>query len=280
MNQSRLLLCSDMDRTVIPNGMQPESLDARQRFSDFCALPEVTLVYVTGRHLALVKQAIKNYALPEPDFLITDVGTNIYQFQYQQWHELLSWNEEIAKDWKGKSHEQIKQLFSHITDLNLQEVSKQNTYKLSYYIPLQIDKDDVIAQMQRCLDEVGVDASLIWSIDEPKGIGLLDVLPKNATKLHAIEFLYQQLGYDSKEVIFAGDSGNDLPVLSSEIPSVLVANATNEVKQMACNLAKQYNQEDRLYLAKAQYLTMNGNYAAGVLEGVWHFMPEFRCKLQ
>lgn len=79
MPQSKLLLCADMDRTVIPNGEQPEHPDARKRFKTFCLLPEVKLVYVTGRHQELVKQAIKNYHLPEPDFVITDVGTKIYQ---------------------------------------------------------------------------------------------------------------------------------------------------------------------------------------------------------
>ena len=279
MDNSRLLLCTDMDRTVIPNGMQPESSDARKRFADFCALPEVALAYVTGRHQDLVKQAIEEYALPEPDFVITDVGTKIYQLKNQQWTELLIWHQEIAKDWKGQSHEQIKQLFAHIPNLTLQELSKQNTHKLSYYLPLHLGKDDIMAQMQICLDKAKIDASLIWSIDELKEIGLLDVLPKNATKLHAIEFLYQQLGYDLDEVIFAGDSGNDLPVLSSHIPSVLVANASDEVKQTAVELAKQQNQPDKLYLAKAQALNMNGNYAAGILEGIWYFKPEFRGKL-
>jgi len=31
---------------------------------------------------------------------------------------------------------------------------------------------------------------------------------------------------------------------------------------------------DTLYIAKGDFLDMNGNYAAGVLEGVAHFLPE------
>lgn len=63
---TRLLLCSDLDRTLLPNGQQPESPAARQRFTRFVSWPEVMLVYVTGRHRQLVEQAIANYRLPQP----------------------------------------------------------------------------------------------------------------------------------------------------------------------------------------------------------------------
>lgn len=280
MNDFKLLLCTDMDRTIIPNGLQPESSDARKRFADFCQLPEVTLAYVTGRHLALVEKAIKIYALPKPDFVISDVGTQIYQLKNKGWTDMPTWGEKIAKDWNGKNHAQLKQLFSQIKNLNIQEISKQNTYKLSYYLPLHVDQNAIIAEMQLLLEKENVKASLIWSIDEPKSLGLLDVLPQNATKLHAIDFLYEQLGYRIDEVIFAGDSGNDLPVLSSPIPSVLVANATDDIKQTAIKQVIQNNCLDSLYIANSKALNMNGNYAAGVLEGVWHFAPEMRNKLQ
>ena len=280
MTDFKLLLCTDMDRTIIPNGLQPESPGARKRFADFCQLPEVTLAYVTGRHLALVEKAIKNYSLPNPDFVISDVGTQIYQLKNKRWTNMPIWGEEIAKDWNGKNHAQLKQLFSHIRDLKIQEISKQNTYKLSYYLPLQVDQNAIIAEMQLLLEKENVKASLIWSIDEPKGLGLLDVLPQNATKLHAIDFLHEQLGFRLDEVIFAGDSGNDLPVLSSSIPSILVANATDDIKQTAIKQVIQNNCIDSLYIANSKALNMNGNYAAGVLEGVWHFAPELRNKLQ
>lgn len=280
MNEHRLLLCTDMDRTVVPNGEQPEHPQARKHFSDFCNYPEVTLVYVTGRHQELVKQAIKTYDLPEPEFAITDVGTKIYKIVDNQWHEMVAWEKEIDKDWNGKNHQQIKQLLKDVPHLSVQESSKQNTHKLSYYLPLQVDKDKVILEMDEYLNRESIATSLIWSIDEPNDIGLIDVLPRNATKLHAIEFLQQQLGYNIEEVVFAGDSGNDLPVLVSSIPSVLVANAADDIKQAAQQLAEKNGHADALYLAHDNELDMNGNYSAGVLEGVWHFVPDFRNKLQ
>lgn len=279
MNLPKLLLCTDMDRTVIPNGFEPEDPDARQRFMQFCSLASVTLVYVTGRHLALVKQAIEDYALPEPNYIISDVGTKIYRKVSDEWLAMPEWETEIEQDWKGKTIDDIKQCLSPISELILQESSKQNTHKLSYYLALDLDSQGVIHRMETALAEVDIDVSIIWSLDEPNEIGLIDVLPLHATKLHAIEFLQHALEYRDEQLIFAGDSGNDLPVLSSHINSVLVANASDDIKQQAQQLAQENGHSQALYIANNRGFDIGGHYSAGVLQGVWHYAPQFRDRL-
>lgn len=269
-----------MDRTIIPNGRQPEPPDARKRFSQLCALPEVKLVYVTGRHLQLVEQAIADYNLPEPDYTITDVGTKIYRRVPGEWTELLPWQKQIATDWRGKNHSQLQQELTRFPQLTLQEQSKQNDFKLSYYLPLNADRENILKQVEDHLTQLGVAASLIWSIEELEQIGLLDVLPRNATKLHGIEFLQQYLEYGHHEVLFAGDSGNDLPVLGSSIRSILVANAEAEVKKQALELAEQNGHLEALYLAQQKNFRLGGNYSAGVLQGVAYFAPKILEKLK
>lgn len=279
MTMNRLLLCTDMDRTIIPNGRQPDHPDAAKRFRKLCRLPEVTLVYVTGRHLQLVRQAMNDYHLPEPDYAITDVGTKIYRQKKGLWTEMLAWQTQIATDWRGKTHGQLQDVLAGVAELTLQEKSKQNEYKLSYYLPLNADRDTLLKRVKQLLQVMDVDASLVWSIDEPEQVGLLDVLPRNATKLHGIEFLQQQLGYDLQEIIFAGDSGNDLPVLISSIRSILVANADAETRQQALKLAKENGYEASLYLARQENSPFGGNYAAGVVQGVEFFAPEIGALL-
>ncbi|MDX1796248.1 MAG: HAD-IIB family hydrolase [Hydrogenovibrio sp.] len=279
MSPPRLLLCTDMDRTIIPNGKQPESVDARFQLAEFCHQPEVKLVYVTGRHQALVQQAIDQYGLPDPDFVITDVGTKIYRVGSGEWLEWSSWEKEIDQDWNGYSHSMLRDLLHEVRGLRLQEESKQNTHKLSYYLPLTADKDAILQQMDQRLKQRNVRASLVWSIDEAEDIGLLDVLPMHATKLHAIEFLQQQLGYERHEVVFAGDSGNDLPVLVSGVQSVLVANADEALKSEAAALAKHGGTRRSFYQARP-IDGANGNYASGILQGIWYFAPEFREVLE
>ncbi len=272
----RLLLCTDLDRTLLPNGAQPETPGARRCFAILAARREVTLAYVTGRHRELVEEAIKSFNLPRPDYVIGDVGTTIYELGSGTWHPWPEWETEIAPDWSGRSAADLQRLFDDLPHLRLQEVSKQNRFKLSYYVSLHSDKESLLREMDRRLENESIRASLIWSVDEAANIGLLDVLPASATKLHAVEFLMRRKGFSLEETLFAGDSGNDLPVLTSHLPSVLVANAAPEVRNEAVRLAIEKGTRNTLYLACGDLHAMNGNYSAGILEGLAHYHPETR----
>jgi len=84
----------------------------------------------------------------------------------------------------------------------------------------------------------------------------------------------QMREFSYSDTVFCGDSGNDIEVLSSPIPAVLVANSQPDVRQLAHRLAKASGHPDRLYIALGGFMGMNGNYSAGILEGVAHFHPE------
>jgi hypothetical protein len=270
----RLFLCTDLDRTLLPNGSQPESVFARKTFRRLSAQPELMLSYVTGRYRLLVERAIRLYQLPVPDFVIADVGSTIYQIEHGVWQHVQEWDDRIGNDWAGKTHADLKNLFTDIRALRLQERSKQNINKLSYYVSLYTNHETLMAMMQSRLDAAGIRASLIWSIDEMASVGLLDVLPASATKRGAIEFLMHKNGFTYANTIFAGDSGNDLPVLTSPIHAVLVANASDAVRKAAQQEADNAGLGDALYMARGGFRQMNGNYSAGILEGLVHYMPE------
>ena len=270
----RLLICSDLDRTILPNGSQQESPQARRLLHILARRPEVTLAYVSGRHKALLLDAIAQYDIPVPDYAIGDVGTTIYEVTGDEWRRWQAWENEIAPDWCGRHHDDMAALFNDIPELTLQEPEKQNTFKLSYYTPEIIERNALLAEMQSRLDKQRIRASLIWSIDEAAHCGLLDVLPQSATKVHAIYFLMQQKGFDEEHTVFAGDSGNDLPALTSGLQAVLVRNARDDVREEAQAELSRKGQLDRLYIARGGFHGMNGNYAAGVLEGIQHFLPQ------
>ena len=270
----KLLLCTDMDRTLIPNGPQPETVNARQLFSDFANKPEVSLAYVTGRHQNLIKKAINNYCLPTPDFVIGDVGTTIYHVSdSDNWQRQMEWETHIAKDWAGHERKDLKALLSDVHALRPQESSKQNSFKLSFYVPLQTNRQALDTLIEQRFSEKNINASLIWSVDEPAGVGLLDILPASASKYHAIEALMNMQGFDYGNTIFCGDSGNDIEVLASPVSAVLVANSQPDIRQLATLLADENGYADRLYIAKGDFHGMNGNYSAGILEGVVHYFP-------
>lgn len=278
-SKDRLLLCTDLDRTLIPNGTAAEDTRAREMFSKLCRHPGVTLVYVTGRDRQLVLDAVKRYDLPQPDYALTDVGSTIYRIMAGNWQQLEAWNHRLYARWPQEAKLRIRSLVESISGPYLQEETKQNTFKISYYVPLQLDAKQLIEQLGQLLQRDGMAVNLIWSIDEEKNVGLLDILPDHADKRQAIRFLQQQLGYSDNELVFAGDSGNDLQVINSDIHSILVANAAEQIKQTALTWAQQNDQADALYIAAGGLLAMNGNYSAGILEGVCHFQPSFRSYL-
>jgi HAD superfamily hydrolase (TIGR01484 family) len=271
----RLLICTDLDRTLLPNGKRPESPGARDYFARMAARPEVTLAYVSGRHRELVEEAIRGYRLPLPDWVIGDVGTTIYQVGTRKWRHWPEWEQDIAADWRGLKARDLRPLFTDLPVLRLQEEAKQNDYKLSYYLALPIVNFDALQkEMARRLAAQNLEACLIFSVDEALCTGLLDVLPARATKLHAVEFLMRHQGFDVSNTVFAGDSGNDLPVLASAIPSVLVANATTDVAAQVKIQAMEQGTMAAFYQAQGGFLGMNGNYSAGILEGIAHYHPD------
>jgi sucrose-6F-phosphate phosphohydrolase len=271
-----ILLCSDLDRTLLPNGKEEESPMARPLLREIAKEDWLKLAYVSGRSQNLMAEAVQTYALPWPDFAITDVGTMIFEPKRNcVWHK---WHEALRSDWPFGSMEDARafgEALARHFPLRAQEEEKQSLYKLSFYTRPQRD-ESMLAQLAAFLQEKGIFANIIFSVDTQTQEGLLDILPKKANKLFAIRFLMESIGFTKANTVFAGDSGNDLEVLASDIPSVLVANATLEVKEEAIALAKRHGTLATLYIAKGGFFGMNGHYAAGVLEGLCYLHPEVR----
>ena len=272
-----ILLCSDLDRTLIPNGAQPESPQARPALFRLAAHSGLRLAYVSGRDRNLVREAITEFHLPQPDFVIGDVGATLYRVEGQQWRMSQAWWRDIGRDWHGLAHDDIQALLAEVKDveLQLQPPEKQNKYKISYYTDPSVDAGKFREKIAGILEDHGVAANIIWSRDEAEQRGLLDILPRRANKLLAIRFLMDTEEMAEYRTVFAGDSGNDLDVLTSGLQSILVNNAAEDVRKTATErLSEQGYSSGRLYLAKGGFQGMNGNYAAGVLEGLVHFFPE------
>lgn len=275
----KILLTTDLDRTLLPNGKHRESDHARELFRAICKREDIILVYVSGRDKQLLLNAIAEYDIPLPDYAIGDVGSTIYHIENRQWHLDQDWQQHIALDWQPYNHSQLADLLSSIQELRLQEASKQNQFKLSYYLDLVYDDKDILQRIEYILAQKQIMASIIWSIDEPNQVGLIDILPRSANKLEAIRFLGRKLNIAINQTLFAGDSGNDLSVLCSDVPAVLVANAEDYVRHEAQTLAQANHTEAQLYIASGNFMDMNGNYAAGILQGLAHYFPEAKTWL-
>jgi hypothetical protein len=269
-----ILICSDLDRTLIPNGFQEESAHARPVLRRLAENAHIFLAYVSGRDRELIRDAIEEFYLPEPDYAIGDVGTTLYHVSSGNWQLSDEWSDEIGQDWQGYTWEALAEFLEDVDEIRLQEPEKQNLYKLSFYTDEQIDRRRLIEQIRIVLNKKEVSAHIIWSVDETSTTGLLDIVPARANKLRAIRFLMQQERFSEARTVFAGDSGNDLDVLTSGLQAILVKNATEDVRKHAIESLSATQMTERLYLPRGNFFGMNGHYAAGVLEGLAHFIPE------
>jgi len=270
----KILICCDLDRTIIPNGCQEESAHVRPVFRHFAKHSNIFLAYVTGRNKKLILDAIEEYYLPMPDFAIGDVGTTLYRIIDGRWQLSDDWGYEIAQDWKGFSWEGLTEYFEDMEEIWLQELEKQSQCKLSFYTDQNVDSQQLIKNIRGVLAQKDFRANIIWSVDEVSTKGLLDIIPASANKLHAIQFLMHQEQFSDDRTVFAGDSGNDLDALTSGLQAILVKNATEDVRKEVIKNLSEKNLTNRLYLPQGNFFGMNGNYAAGVMEGLVHFIPE------
>jgi len=129
---SNILLCCDLDRTVLPNGNAIESPGVRDVFAHVVQHAGLTLAYVSGRDIHLLQQAIDEFQIPLPDYAIGDVGTTLYQIKQGSWQAQTDWADHIGEDWQQQPASTLQQYLEGLPALRLQEPEKQNIHKLSY----------------------------------------------------------------------------------------------------------------------------------------------------
>lgn len=254
------LLASDLDRTLLPNGNVPAEPDGLSRFREW-ALDRngVEVIYVTGRHRGLAREALREFELPEPDWLICNVGTEIYSRGSSKpmaaWEEALSggFRAEAVREWA----------LSQLEGARLQEEEKQSPLKVSFYVDPERAQPSEQERLQEELAGAGQRARIIVSYDETEEVGLVDFLAPGSGKARALEFLRRHRSVPPGETLFAGDSGNDADALLSGVCGVLVGNATDAVREQMREALSEHP-DGRVYFASRPY-------AAGVLEGMVHY---------
>ena len=274
------ILCTDLDRTLIANGTHANDQHALPALQSLLAKTSLKLVYVSGRDINLVDQAIEQYQLPIPDFAITDVGCQIYQRNNTLWQQNLDWHNALENTWDMHKIEKIKNNLSSLSNVSLQEPDRQSIFKLSYYFSTKLDTTELNNKLVRIVEHANLHVNIVMSIDETTNTGLIDFIPKNASKNLAIQFLVEQESFDTTKLVYSGDSGNDMSVFSSRFNTILVNNAEPYVKELAITIAKQNNLTDTVYIAHGDYFNLTGNYCAGILEGMAYYFPELKTIIQ
>ena len=262
------ILATDLDRTLLPNGSWEGDDQAITLFNDLTEAHDVVVVYVTGRNLNLTENAIKEFGVRYPDVLCGDVGTSIRKYEDGEWTFDDGWVTHVRRTSPGWDASAIRDAVAGVDGIREQEQEHLNQFKQSYYVD-HGKKDQVLSEIHE-LVEGKFDEVIIYSFDSEDGKGLLDFLPKSATKQTALEYVAKEFGADKDEVVFCGDSGNDIFPLTAGFCGVLVKNADDQlVKNVEKALAE--NPGLHVYFAKGDFKGLSGYYTSGVIEGAYHY---------
>jgi len=268
----KYILATDLDRTLLPNGKESYEEGAIERLMLALDKSDIGLVYVTGRNLRLVQEAVDEYKIPLPLFLVAEVGSMVYKKEGEALVADDDWLEYLSQKTPGWQRNQIEQVI--LEELGegakLQEVEFQNNYKVSYYLTGDESVLEKVEKLKANSILKDMQAELVYSFDPLKKTGLLDILPKVATKVTALEFVRGQLGLGVDDIIYAGDSGNDILPLSFGYKAIVVKNADAETKESLQELIKDKSSAGKVYFATGVGVE-NGNYASGIIEGLKYF---------
>ncbi len=262
------ILATDLDRTLLPNGRWEPDESAIGLFNELTEKHGTLVVYVTGRNLNLTEQAIQQYGVRHPDFLCGDVGTTIRKFENAQWHDDVGWVAHVKRSSPRWDATAIKQAVADVKGMREQESEHQNQFKQSYYV--QHEKKDAVLQQVDALVKDKFDEVIVYSFDSLDGKGLLDFLPNSATKQTALEYVAEAFGVAKEEVVFCGDSGNDIFPLTSGFRGVLVRNADDQLVEKVKE-AMARDPSLQAYFAKGNFMGLSGYYTSGVIEGAYHY---------
>jgi sucrose-6F-phosphate phosphohydrolase len=262
------ILATDMDRTLLPNGSWEADSEAIHLFNELTRKLDVLVVYVTGRNLALTEQAIEEFGVRYPDVLCGDVGTSIRKYQEGEWHFDEGWVDHVIHESPRWDAVAIRHAVVGIAAMREQESEHQNQFKQSYYVD-HASKDQVLAAVDERI-KGKFDEVIVYSFDSQNGKGLLDFLPASATKQTALEYVAEEFDAEKADVVFCGDSGNDIFPLTAGFSGVLVRNADEQLVENI-RQAMQEKPELQVYFAQGNFRGLNGYYTSGVIEGAFHY---------
>jgi len=237
------LFSTDLDGTLLGN---PES-SHRFKVAWEALTPEARplLVYNSGRLVDDLSRFLGNGVLPQPDYCIGGVGTQVFDARAGRMLDEL--RAHLAESWNRAAVDEVVRQFPGVRP---QPDEFQHEFKSSWF--LDRAPPEAIRELKRQLGEAGLNVKVVYSSAHD-----LDVLPRNATKGGALRWLCARLSLPLDRVLVAGDTGNDISMFRLPgVRGIIVENALPE-----------------LYEATVDVTTYSSRQilADGVLDGLCHY---------
>jgi sucrose-6-phosphatase len=202
------------------------------------------LVYNTGRTVDNTRALVTARELPEPDYIIGSVGTEVDAAPAKGGDEF--W-QELESGWNLA---EVQRIVGQIPGIQPQPEVFANRYKSSWFLTRA--RREQLSALEKQLRDAGLRAQIVYSCRY-----FLDVVPTAAGKGAALVWLCRQLSIPLDEVLVAGDTANDTGMfLLPGVKGILVQNALPEI---VAELAGQ-----RVFHASS-------GMADGVIEGLRHY---------
>lgn len=232
----RRLFVSDLDATLTG------SRTGVQRLTEhLAARPDMAFSIATGRSISEARRVMARWSLPEPEWLITSVGSEIWHRDAPgRYVPERGYADRIREAWQRDA---ILALLV-AEGFPLQAAHEQRAFKLSLHGNIAM-ADRVAARLRL----KGLPARVI-----PSHGRFIDILPARAGKAPAAAWLAERLSLGAEAVIAAGDSGNDRDLLEWAGGAIVPANGLDEIGDL---------ERPHVYRSLARH-------AVGVVEGLAH----------
>lgn len=246
LRPGRRLLVSDIDHTLIDE-QRGDDGEGLERLRELLSRHDVAFAVASGRNLALVQEALRTHALPKPQVLICAVGSEIYYGPEAVPDR--GYAHYLSHGWKRGS---VERALVELPFLEAQATEAQGPFKVSYYLDATGDEAERrLAEVRQALAGAGIQATIVHSSG-----AFLDVLPSRASKGKAIRYLARKWGVQARDIVVAGDSGNDTEMLTLRYAAIVVGNHAPELEPL--------KGRHGVYFARSEL-------ACGVVEGLEHY---------
>ncbi|MCC9306185.1 HAD-IIB family hydrolase [Kitasatospora sp. RB6PN24] len=199
------ILVTDLDGTLLGG-----TRDDRRRLRDALARhPEVTLVFATGRGLASIQDVLRDPHVPQPRWILADVGATV--LDGTDFTPVDPLQAQLRAGWPGA--DRVRAALRRFPALTYQQDVVQDG-RCSYFLA----PDQLTAELTAAVGALG--CGWVYSADR-----YFDVLPPGASKGNALQALAGKLGWAPEDILVAGDSLNDLSLFQLGAHAVVVGGA-------------------------------------------------------